>query len=83
MAKLWCFLIFLGLSHIGKEMECEMTYKVKLPLIEMGSKGYLSFLRRGVMDGLRPRLWTGLKNPRARAPPVQAGLWVGLLYFFF
>ena len=69
MAKLWYFLIFLDLSHIEKEMKCEVTYKVK---------GYLSFLRRKVMDELGPRLWiiwTGLKNPRARAPPTRSGLW--------
>ena len=69
MVKLWYFLMSFGLSHIGKKIKGKVVYKEILLLFELDPKGYPSFLRRGVMVGLGPRLWTGLKNSHARPPP--------------
>ena len=51
------FLIFLDLSHIRNEIEYEMTYKVKLSFIGVDPKEYPNFLRKGVIDGIGPKLW--------------------------
>ena len=69
--------MFLGLSHIGKEIECEVTNKIKLSL-NGGPQGVPKFFKEGVMDRFGPKLWTRRKNSHARAARSDQAVAVGL-----